>query len=175
MSSHLTINEGVYKVGQRFSFTNISKEIFKSKWAGKSISVNPGESILLSDTTPFPGAGMGHCLAVKLTTELTNLIMMGEVKAEESKMKTPYARSPKGALLGVPEARKPYEDKILKDLGAESDEIKLEYLVTEKINEIKNDGSKKEGVSYQNKVSQKPFAAMDSITKEQMDKGEILN
>lgn len=117
---------GIYTPGMRFAFTNISDEDFVSYWAKVPILVKAGETIELSDATPLPGTGMGQTLAVKMTGELVDKIMLREVKLKEVE----YYKANPGAQvnsyrgpnsLGVPNARKPYEDQILKPLAVDED------------------------------------------------------
>lgn len=148
MSSFLD-KEGIYTPGKRFAFTNISTSKFTSKWNGIPVSVEPGEAIEVSDTTPFPGSGMGECLALKLTRELTDQIMLGQAAAPSLAEKDPTYSSPLGHLVGVPAARKPVEDAILSELGDE-DSLAKRILEKQKADELINDANRKEGVSYEN-------------------------
>lgn len=109
MSSYLTVKNGIYDPSKRFAFTNVTDKDFVFSWGGNPITVKP------KDTVEMP-----HHLAVLATTKLVDQIMLGEARQDELTMrkenKDPYWRSPKGISVGVPEARKPYEDKILREL-----------------------------------------------------------
>lgn len=103
------MKDGIYDPTKRFAFTNITDEPFTSQWGGQPITVKP------KDVVELP-----HHLAVKMTTELVDKIMQEEARQDEittrAANKDPYWRSPKGISMGVPEARKPYEQKILREL-----------------------------------------------------------
>ncbi len=123
--------EGLYNPLYRFAFTNITEEDLTSYWNGRPIVVKAGQTVKLS-----------HHLAVKLTKELVDKIMIGEAKLDETKNTTPqnpYYRSPKGMSLGVPAARKVWEDKIVKQLESEQDAIQLEVIRSEMIETLTND------------------------------------
>lgn len=115
--------EGLYNPSLRFAFTNITDEDFVSYWGGQPITIKAGRSVELQ-----------HHLAVKLTKELVDKIMQGEAKLDEIKYyqnnpnTAPNAyRSNKGGLLGIPAARKVWEDKIcrLMQLDEESPEVQI--------------------------------------------------
>lgn len=118
--SFLEIEQGIYQPGLRFAFTNISDEDFTSYWNKIPVIVKAHETIEISDITPFPGISMGHNLAVKMTGELVDKIMINEIKMDETAKNQPYYRSPQALSLGIPGTRKPWEDKILRQM--ESDE-----------------------------------------------------
>lgn len=109
MSSYLTPKDGIYDPSKRFAFTNITDEPFTFQWGGTPITVKP------KGTVELP-----HHLAILATKNLVDKIMGAEAREDELKTrksnKDPYWRSPKGISVGVPEARKPYEDKILREL-----------------------------------------------------------
>lgn len=108
--------EGIFNPTLRFAFTNITEEEFVSHWDGSPIKVPAGATIELP-----------HHLAAKLTRELVNQIIMGNAKLDEvSKNKEGY-RSPIGMSLGVPAARKVWEDQIVRqlDIDEESPQIQV--------------------------------------------------
>lgn len=109
--------EGVYDPRLRFAFTNITAEDFVSAWDGSPIIVPAGMTVELP-----------HHLAVKLTKELVDKVMTTEFKAEEDKADKPYYRSPRGASLGVPAARKIYEDKIVRLLEVDEESPQVQVL-----------------------------------------------
>lgn len=119
MSSFLDKN-GVFDPSKRYAFTNITNEPFTFHWAKVPITIQAG------DTKELP-----EHLALLATKNLVDKLMIGEVTVEEQKMRTkmkdPYWRSPKGTSLGVPAARKPYEDQILRELqlDEESPEVAI--------------------------------------------------
>lgn len=120
MKSFLDV-EGLYTPGLRFAFTNITDEDFTSHWNKIPITVKPRETIELSDITPLPGISMGHNLAVKMTSELVDKIMINNAKLDEIAKNQPYYRSPQASSLGVPGARKIWEDQILREMGQEEE------------------------------------------------------
>lgn len=127
-TSFLEVN-GIYNPAKRFAFTNITKEDFHSAWGGNPIDVKAGETVKLK-----------HHLAVKLTTELVDKIMIGQVKLDETQVNQPYYRSPKGTSLGVPHARKVYEDQILKELpDMPADSAEMQIIRAETIEQLSKD------------------------------------
>lgn len=126
--SHLEVFDTIYTPGLRFAFTNIGNEDFTSYWAQVPIVVKPGDTIEISDITPIPGQSMGHNLAIKMTMELTDKIIMKEAKLDELTKNQPYYRSPIGFYLNVANQRKPYEDKILRKLAQDEESPAMMYM-----------------------------------------------
>ena len=117
MQSDILHPEGLFNPTLRFAFTNITEEDFKSYWNGSPIIVKAGQTVELS-----------HHLAVKMTKEIVDKIMLQEVKIDdEAHADVPYYRSPRGMNLGVPAARKVWEDKVVRMLepDEESPEIQV--------------------------------------------------
>lgn len=108
--------EGLFNPTLRFAFTNITDEEFTSYWGGQPIKIKAGQTVELT-----------HHLAVKLTKELVDKIILGAAKLDKDAQKDPYYRSPMAGNLGVPAYRKQYEEKICRLLGTdeESPEIQL--------------------------------------------------
>ena len=129
---------GLYDKTKRFAFTNILDEDFTSYWDGDPIVVPAHTTIELSNTTPIIGAG--HVLAVNMTKELVDKIMIEQIKIDSDEMKqktnNPYAVSPKAGSLGVPMARKFWEDQILKELDPVTDPTAIKVLQKQIIKEI---------------------------------------
>ncbi len=147
MSSFLSKKEGIYDPGRRYSFTNISDQPFQLKWNSQVAGVlQPGESMELSDATPFPGSGNGQALGYLFTKQLVDRIMFGEAKADELVKNTPYYRSPLATRAGIPVERHPYEEKILKELPQSESMMKI--LLQQKGDEITQDMLRQPGVSY---------------------------
>lgn len=124
---------GIFNPLYRFAFTNITKEDLESFWNGRPLKVKAGETVKLT-----------HHLAVKLTKELVDRIMITDVKLNEVNF---YKNNPNTApnmyrapsSLGVPAARKIWEDKIIKQLPTEKDEIQLEIMRSEMIEGLTQD------------------------------------
>lgn len=125
MQSFLEVN-GLYNPTLRFAFTNITEADFTSYWDKVPIVVKPGETIEISNTTPIPGAG--HALAIKMTGEMVNNIIIGSAKLDEVTKNQPFYRSPQGSSLGVPAARKVWEDQILRELDPEEESPAIQTL-----------------------------------------------
>ncbi len=153
MPSYLQRKEGVYEVGKRFAFTNISEDPFPIKWNGRILkTVQPHETIEISDATPYPGPGNGDCLARTKTIELATRIILGEARIQTEKIGLTFDKSyvsPVGTKAAVPEARKPYEDKILQELADSAD---VDILNQQKAEEIVADSQRQPGVSYSNQA-----------------------
>lgn len=111
----LYIRQGVYNPALRFAFTNISEEEFVSAWGGEPIKIPAGHTVELP-----------HHLAAKLTKELVDKIMIGNAKLNEveyyqknqNAMPNTY-RAP--SSLGVPAARKVWEDQICRLLAPDEE------------------------------------------------------
>ncbi len=135
MSSYLDVKDGIYNPIRRFAFTNILDEVFSSKWDGSPIVVQIGQTVELP-----------HHLAVKLTGELVDKIMIGNAKMDEVRTNQPYFRSPQGSSLGVPAARKVWEDQILRELEVDEESPEIQVLrsqiKTELLNDMKAETSK---------------------------------
>lgn len=109
--------EGVFNPLLRFAFTNITEEPFVSAWDGSPINVPAGATIELP-----------HHLAVKLTKELVDKIMIGNAKLDEVTKDQPYYRSPIGSSLGVPAARRVWEDKICRQLEVDEESPQIQVM-----------------------------------------------
>lgn len=118
--SLLEKNQGLYDSTKRYSFTNITAEDFTSAWGGSPITVKAGETVKLNEF-----------LANKLTTELVDKIMIGNAKMDEVKY---YEKNPNtepnryraANMMGVPAARKVWEDKIAQRLPDEKDTAQMQ-------------------------------------------------
>ena len=128
MSSYLDVKSGIYDPSKRFAFTNITSEVFNSAWGGQPIIVQSGQTVELP-----------HHLAVKLTGELVDKIMIGNAKMDEERVNQPYYRSPQGTSLGVPAARKVWEDQILRELQVDEESPELQVMRAQIREEIMND------------------------------------
>lgn len=111
----LYIRQGIYNPLLRFAFTNITEEEFVSAWGGEPIKIPAGHTVELQ-----------HHLAAKLTKELVDKIMIGNAKLNEVEFyqKNPNAmpntyRAP--SSLGVPGARKIWEDQICRLLAPDEE------------------------------------------------------
>lgn len=124
MSSLIGKESGIFDPTKRFAFTNISDKDFVSAWGGSPITVPAGETVELP-----------HHLANKFTDELVDAIMQGEAKMDEVEYykNNPGAapnsyRSPKGSSLGVPAARKFWEDQIVRELAVDEESPEIQVM-----------------------------------------------
>jgi len=122
----------MYDPTKRFEFTNISDTDFEFKWNGTPIVVKPGKKVILK-----------HHLAVLAATKLCDQLMMADInkRTEEERAKNPMYIAPNRAgSLGVPAARKPYEDKILRELPKLDDnDAQLGIIRSETIEQLTED------------------------------------
>ena len=109
--------EGLFNPLIKGAFTNITEETFTSYWDGSPIIVPAGATIELS-----------HHLACKLTKELVDKIMIGNAKLDEIAKNQPYYRSPQGSSLGVPAARKVWEDQICRQMAVDEESPQVQVL-----------------------------------------------
>ncbi len=114
--------EGVYNGLARYAFTNITEEEFVSHWDGQPWIVPAGQTVELPEY-----------MAVKMTKELVDKIMIGEVKlAEDNYYKANPGAAPNSFRapnqMGVPAARKVWEDKIVRqmEIDEESPQMAIE-------------------------------------------------
>ena len=155
--SYLNIN-GIYDPTKRYAWTNVSEEDFASAWNSSPISVKAG------DTVELP-----QHLAVKFTDELVDKLMTQEFKLDEVKMreKNPdllVPRSPRGMSLGVPAARKVYEDMICRELAPdeESPQMQIERarIKEELLNQMNAEVSKEPPVTPGSPLNSSEFAEL---------------
>lgn len=127
MSSHLDLKEGIYNPLRRFAVTNTNDEMYELKWDGKVVArLQPG------DTVELP-----HHLAVIAATQIADLVIMKEVVADEKENKSiPGYRSKIAYKLQVPDARKPYEDKIIKEIEVDTEAPQFQVIVAQKREEL---------------------------------------
>lgn len=118
--------EGLFDPTKRFAFTNITTEDFKSAWNSVPVIVKAGETIEISNVTPIPGAG--HALAVLMTNQMIDQIIIGDAKLDEVTKNQPYYRSPKGMSLGVPAVRDIWEKQIVRELDADEESPALQTI-----------------------------------------------
>ena len=114
--------EGLYNPLLKFAFTNITETPFVIMWDGKVVTtIKGGESVELP-----------HYLAVSATKQLVDLIMIGNAKLDELSY---YKNNPNtqpnmyraSSALGVPAARKVWEDQIcrLMETDEESPQVQV--------------------------------------------------
>lgn len=131
MSGLIGRNDGVFNPGKRFAWTNITQNDFTSHWDGQPIIVKAGQTIELN-----------HHLANKLTDELVDQIMIGNAKLDEVTKNQPYYRSPMGSALGVPAARKVWEDQIVRELEVDEESPEIQVIRAEERARILEDMNK---------------------------------
>lgn len=120
MSQLLQKNQGLFDPSKRFAFTNITTEDFVSAWNGSPITIKAGVTVELP-----------HHLANKLTDELVDKIIIGDAKLDEVTKSQPYYRSPIGMSLGVPAARKVWEDQIVRELAVDEESPQVQVMRAE--------------------------------------------
>ena len=110
--------EGLFDNARRFAFTNITDEVFTSKYDGRPIVVQPHQTIELP-----------HYLIVKLTGELVDKIMLGVATTDDHAHRptNQFYRSPAGTNFGIPNQREPLERQIARELkeDEESPEVTI--------------------------------------------------
>lgn len=122
MSSLVGKDSGLFNPTLRFAFTNITEDDFVSQWGGSPIVVKAGETVELP-----------HHLANKLTDELVDSIMIGKAKLDEVEY---YKKNPGASVnsfrapssLGVPAARKVWEDQIVRQLAVDEESPQIQVM-----------------------------------------------
>lgn len=121
MSSFLDKKSGIYDPSKRYGFKNITDKPFTFSWGGHPITVKAGEEIEVPE----------H-YALLATKKIVDQIMMEEVAEEEKKMRAdlrdPFWRSPKGIAIGIPAARKVYEDKVIRELALDEENPQIQVM-----------------------------------------------
>lgn len=120
--------QSVFNPAWRFAWTNITDEVFTSHWNKEPIIVQPHQTIELP-----------HHLAVKMTKELVDKIMMNEAKMDELEKNQPYYRSPKGASLGVPAARQVWEEQIVRQMEVDEQSPEMQMMKIQIKEELQRD------------------------------------
>lgn len=133
MSSLIEKTPSLFNPALRFAFTNITTEDLVSAWNGSPIIVKAGQTVELP-----------HHLANKLTDELVDKIMLGKAKLDEI---TYYKNNPNTApnhyransQLGVPAARKVWEDQIVRELKVDEESPEIQILRSQIKEELQRD------------------------------------
>ncbi len=130
MASFLTLKEGIYDPKKRFAVTNILSEDFKFSWDGVENTIKSG------DTVELP-----HHLMVLVVTKMVDKLMLEEAWEANKKIHktTPWVDSNKNMSLGVPEARKVYEDKIVKEIPFDEASSQFKIISSQQMEQIKKD------------------------------------
>ncbi len=169
MDTLLHPRQGIYNPTLRFSFTNITEEEFLSAWGGEPIRIPAGRTVELP-----------HYLAVKLVKEMVDKIMIGNAKLNEIEF---YKNNPNVQLntyraassLGVPAARKIYEDQICKLLVVDQDspEVQLQRLGIKQqiLSDLKAEPSS--GSPLDNAPRLEEFADLTNTVKDETPKKEV--
>lgn len=135
MSSFLQPKDGVFNPLRRFAFTNITDDLFTFHWNSQPISVKA------HDTIELP-----HHLMVIAAIKLVDKIMINNAKKDEIEGRK-TDRFYRGAnLMGVPEARKVYEDQIVRELAIDEESPQISVMKAQIRDQILHDievGAKK--------------------------------
>ena len=133
MSSILQKNQGVFNNAMRYKVTNITKDPFTSYWGKNPVTLKPGQTV-----------SVPQYLANKMVDEMVDKIMIEGVKQTEVDY---YQRNPNAEInrfrapnsLGVPAARKVWEDKILEELPIEEGSTEAQLLRLQIKEELEKD------------------------------------
>lgn len=160
---------GIFDPSLRFAFTNITEEPFEVVWNGNVVTtIKAGQSVELP-----------HYLAVKCTKELVDKIMIANAKLNEVEF---YRNNPNAmpntyrapSSLGVPSARKVWEDKIcrLMETDEESPQVQLirSQIREELMNDLKAEPSG--GSPLDNAPRLEEFADLDNKEEEKPKKAK---
>lgn len=113
---------GVYNAAQRYNFKNILEEDFTFNWNKEPITIKAGQTVSLPEY-----------LADKMLDAIVDKIMITEIKTKEVEY---YQKNPNTApnfyrhpsSLGVPAARKVWEDQIITKLAMEEGSTEAQLL-----------------------------------------------
>lgn len=108
--NNLIPTDGVFNPLRRFAFTNITNDLFTFHWNSQPISVKAHETVELP-----------HHLMVVATTKLVDKIMIQKSKEDENEGKKTDRFYRGASMLGVPAARKVYEDQIVRELQVDEE------------------------------------------------------
>jgi len=109
--------DGIFNPLRRFAFTNITPDLFTFHWDGKPISVKAG------DTVELP-----HHLACIAVKKLVDKIMINDAKRDEEEGRKTDRFYRGRNMMGIPAARKVYEDKIVTELEVATDSPQIQIL-----------------------------------------------
>lgn len=126
------VDRGMYDPRKRYGFKNITEEPFTFSWNGNPITVQPGMEVELPE----------H-MAILATHRQVDQIM-GKLAHEDTErlrkeMRDHTARSPLGIAMGVPSARKVYEDKIIRELKVDEQSPQFQVIRAQARDQIIND------------------------------------
>lgn len=165
----LYIRQGIYNPTLRFAFTNITEEEFVSAWNGEPIKIPAGHTVELP-----------HHLAAKLTKELVDKIMIGNAKLNEiefyknnpNSMPNTY-RAPNS--LGVPAARKVWEDQICRLLAPDEESPQTQLMRIKIKEELMRDlkAEPASGSPLDNAPKLEEFADLTSGKEEKVEKAPM--
>lgn len=126
--------QGLYNPLLKFAFTNITEEPFTIQWNGAIVTV-----VAAGVTVELP-----HYLAVKCVKELVDKIMIGNAKLNELEFYSKNInaipntyRAP--SSLGVPAARKVWEDKIVRLMEPDEESPQTQIMRAQLKEEIMRD------------------------------------
>jgi hypothetical protein len=108
MSSFLDKKDGMFDPLKRYAFTNISDQPFTFKWNDKPATVDAGETVELPEY-----------LALHATRGLVDQIMQDTARKDllaKQALNPMYTAPNVAGNMGIPAARKPIEDMILKEI-----------------------------------------------------------
>ncbi len=124
------VERTLYDNTQRYKFTNIDDEPFVGLWDGREfVTVKPGQSVTLPEAQ-----------AITYAKDLCTRVM----QKEEKEKFVPNARAATWeesdrSRVGIPMARKPYEDRIVQKLSTDEDSPETQALRSEIREELLRD------------------------------------
>lgn len=126
------VERGMYDPLKRYGFKNITEEPFTFTWNSNPITVKPGVEIELPEHLAITAT---H----KLVDQIMNKIAHEDTERLRKELKDHAARSPLGIAVGVPSARKPWEDKVLRELKLDEQSPEIQVLRAQTKDRIIND------------------------------------
>lgn len=115
------VERGMYNPLKRYGFTNITTEDFTFTWNSSPITVKPGVEIELPEH-------MAILATHKIVDQVMNKLADEDTKRLRVEMRDSTARSPLGISVGIPAARKPFEDKVLRELKVDEQSPQVQVL-----------------------------------------------
>ncbi len=116
--THFGPTEGIYNPVKRYAFTNWTVEDFLGQWNGDTVTIPCNAGPRSTVTLP-------EYLAVKFTRELVDREMIRELGSS--------------ALLSVPSARAPYEQKTVRDIPLDETDPQVQLMVMQARDQVMAD------------------------------------
>ncbi len=115
------VDRGMYDPRKRYGFKNITEKDFTFTWNSNPVTVKPGVEVELPEH-------MAILATHKLVDEIMSKLAQEDTERLRKETKEHTARSPLGIAMGIPHARKVWEDKIIRELTVDERSPEIQVL-----------------------------------------------